>query len=416
MEPFDIADVGWLMICAIGLAQAVFVLLLFRGEGKRAFRANRWLGAFVLAVGFSFFNSMAYILLDLRWNLYLVPFFGALPFTYLPSIYMYFRELSGRPVRRPVLHYLLPVVAVFVLGLVVAVQLRDFGPLLDDVRPDIDADVFESPLQGVLTLSIIAGLHIQLVTYLIWIWRITLRYMRKISEQLDGEQPGLRRWLTEFVLAISAIFVLYTIITILALLQIESDWLYAAMDCCFVLVFFRLSHLIAVNPSLFVADDYLEDGQGADTGTMQAVIAANRTGTPSPAQQGDDAKDPPRATIDPDEVERICRALEKLVAQTDMLFDPLLTMPKMAAAVGTKPNQLSMVLNRHIGKSFFDYVNEYRIEEATRLLMKEPDRTILDIAVEVGFNSKSTFNLAFKKITGHTPSSYRQMKPAISKA
>ncbi|PXX27028.1 helix-turn-helix domain-containing protein, partial [Thalassospira sp. 11-3] len=82
-------------------------------------------------------------------------------------------------------------------------------------------------------------------------------------------------------------------------------------------------------------------------------------------------------------------------------------MPKLANAVGVTPNQLSYVLNQHLGKSFFDFVNEVRTNEASRLLIEEPDRTILDIAISVGFNSKSTFNLAFKKITGKTPSVYR---------
>ena len=90
------------------------------------------------------------------------------------------------------------------------------------------------------------------------------------------------------------------------------------------------------------------------------------------------------------------------------MLDPLLTMPKLASAVGATPNQLSFVLNQHLGKSFFDFVNEVRVDEASRLLIEEPNRTILDIATEVGFNSKSTFNQAFKKITGHTPSNYRQ--------
>jgi AraC-like DNA-binding protein len=82
-------------------------------------------------------------------------------------------------------------------------------------------------------------------------------------------------------------------------------------------------------------------------------------------------------------------------------------MPKLAQIVGVTPNQLSFVLNRYLGKSFFDFVNSVRIDHALRLLVEEPDRQILDIAISIGFNSKSTFNLAFKKITGTTPSAYR---------
>ncbi|MEQ8392721.1 MAG: helix-turn-helix domain-containing protein, partial [Thalassospira sp.] len=85
--------------------------------------------------------------------------------------------------------------------------------------------------------------------------------------------------------------------------------------------------------------------------------------------------------------------------------------PKLASAVGATPNQLSYVLNQHLDKKFFDFINEARTREASRLLVEDPDRTVLDIATSVGFNSKSTFNLAFKKITGKTPSAYRQQSP-----
>ncbi len=75
--------------------------------------------------------------------------------------------------------------------------------------------------------------------------------------------------------------------------------------------------------------------------------------------------------------------------------------------MGLSPNQLSYVLNHHVGQNFFDYVNGARIEEARAVLIAEPERTILDVALSVGFNSKSTFNLAFKKLTGDTPSAVR---------
>ena len=114
-----------------------------------------------------------------------------------------------------------------------------------------------------------------------------------------------------------------------------------------------------------------------------------------------------RMIVDEDNVMRIRNRLEKIVASRNVMFDPLLTMPKLAAAVGVTPNQLSFVLNKHLDKNFFDFVNEVRINEAERLLVSESERTVLDIATSVGFNSKSTFNLAFKTITGLTPSKYR---------
>ena len=116
----------------------------------------------------------------------------------------------------------------------------------------------------------------------------------------------------------------------------------------------------------------------------------------------------PRPLLDTDGVNRALARLGDIQARGDILLDPLVSLPKLARAVGITPNQLSYVLNHHVGKSFFDFVNAARIDEARSVLVLEPDRTILDIALSVGFNSKSTFNLAFKKITGETPSAVRE--------
>ena len=70
---------------------------------------------------------------------------------------------------------------------------------------------------------------------------------------------------------------------------------------------------------------------------------------------------------------------------------------------------ISQILNEELGMSFYDFMNKYRIDKAGELLMN-PDynnNSIIDIAWECGFNSKSVFNAAFKKFTGMTPSEFR---------
>ena len=71
---------------------------------------------------------------------------------------------------------------------------------------------------------------------------------------------------------------------------------------------------------------------------------------------------------------------------------------------------LSRIINERFGASFNDFVNEYRIKEAKSALRDpgQAERTILDIMYGSGFYSKSTFNTAFKKFTGVTPSKYRK--------
>jgi AraC-like DNA-binding protein len=82
----------------------------------------------------------------------------------------------------------------------------------------------------------------------------------------------------------------------------------------------------------------------------------------------------------------------------------------LASQTNIPVRELSILINHHLNKHFFDFVNEYRIEKAKQLLIS-PDRkdyTILEILYEVGFNSKSSFNTAFKKQTQLTPTQYRK--------
>jgi AraC-like DNA-binding protein len=71
--------------------------------------------------------------------------------------------------------------------------------------------------------------------------------------------------------------------------------------------------------------------------------------------------------------------------------------------------KLSQVINKYFNQNFYSYVNQYRIEEAKLLLLDRSNgrRTILEILYEVGFSSKSVFNLAFKKYTGMTPKEFK---------
>ena len=87
-----------------------------------------------------------------------------------------------------------------------------------------------------------------------------------------------------------------------------------------------------------------------------------------------------------------------------------LTLAKLAEMLSVPQHHLSQILNEKLNQNFFDFVNNYRIQEAKKLLVS-PDGgllTILAIAEEVGFNSKSAFNNAFKKVTNTTPSEFRK--------
>ncbi|MGB6152325.1 MAG: helix-turn-helix domain-containing protein, partial [Pricia sp.] len=87
-----------------------------------------------------------------------------------------------------------------------------------------------------------------------------------------------------------------------------------------------------------------------------------------------------------------------------------LTVQKLANETGLPSKELSVLINQHLNQHFFDFVNGYRIENAMRILCDpaKKDLTVLEILYEVGFNSKSSFNTAFRKHTGTTPTAYRK--------
>jgi AraC-like DNA-binding protein len=85
-----------------------------------------------------------------------------------------------------------------------------------------------------------------------------------------------------------------------------------------------------------------------------------------------------------------------------------LSLSELAKHLNTQPNYLSQVINEREGKNFYDYINTLRIEEFKRLAIAPDSRkyTLLALAQQCGFNSKSSFNRYFKKVTGRSPSEF----------
>jgi AraC-like DNA-binding protein len=87
---------------------------------------------------------------------------------------------------------------------------------------------------------------------------------------------------------------------------------------------------------------------------------------------------------------------------------PELTLNELADLVTIPPRTLSDILNKVLNKTFYDFINGYRIKEAQNRIENSYDKeTILEILYKVGFNSKSSFNTMFKKNTGLTPTQYK---------
>jgi AraC-like DNA-binding protein len=93
---------------------------------------------------------------------------------------------------------------------------------------------------------------------------------------------------------------------------------------------------------------------------------------------------------------------EKLYTSED------LNLQSLSARLLITPHQLSSILNDSFSKNFNSFTNSFRIREAKRLLLQNPEKTILEIAFLVGFNSTSSFYTFFFRDTGVSPGAYRK--------
>lgn len=110
-----------------------------------------------------------------------------------------------------------------------------------------------------------------------------------------------------------------------------------------------------------------------------------------------------------EELLQCCNKVGQFMTLNRPYLDPDLTLPKLAEDLNVSTHHLSQVINEMHGKNFFNFINKYRVEEVKRKIEdpKYQNYSLLGIAYESGFNSKSAFNRVFKNITGTTPSAYR---------
>lgn len=127
---------------------------------------------------------------------------------------------------------------------------------------------------------------------------------------------------------------------------------------------------------------------------------------PSPPKEAP-ARKYEKSALDDERAARIARKIEAAM-EKDMLYrDPNLSLWDLAKHISVTSHYVSQTLNTHLNSSFFDLVNGWRIKDAIVQLTKT-DETILVIAYDVGFNSRSAFYKAFKRETGKTPSDLRK--------
>ena len=233
--------------------------------------------------------------------------------------------------------------------------------------------------KGTTNLFIMLGGLIYEIAYLIPIKIEISRYRQTIRQSLSNVDNLDLKWLSFLVNLFILSFVLSTISSLLRLTQLEYYTEFA-------LILASLGLFLFINAVLLKG------------------LYNNEVFTRSNKLKG------PSYPLEDLQAEKILSDLKSFMIDEKPFLDPYLSLEGLSSLISVAPRELSLVLNNHAGQNFFDFVNRYRIKEAETLLSVESnkDKTILEIMYQSGFNSKSSFNTAFKKYTGQTPSSFRK--------
>lgn len=117
-----------------------------------------------------------------------------------------------------------------------------------------------------------------------------------------------------------------------------------------------------------------------------------------------------KSALTNNDIQRIANKLNTLMQEQQIFLDPDLSMPQLADGLSVSPNYLSQTLSSKFDTNFFDYINRLRIEYAKAQLLdpKLNKKSVVDIAIDSAFNSRSAFYTAFKKHVGMTPSQFKK--------
>lgn len=201
-------------------------------------------------------------------------------------------------------------------------------------------------------------------------------------------------------------------------LLVEPKLLTGVFGGIWVLALIRLGFYFSLGSSLFIPALFSIFLCGASIMALRKSLHSEPVVMDVPQSEPDipvSIPEPPsprylRSTLTVEESQIALHRLRRLMEYDKPFLDSTLTLAALAERVGLPAHHLSQVINEQCGQNFADFVNSYRIEEAKRRL-HDPHfahYSILAISEDSGFHSKSTFNTAFKKHTGLTPSEFRK--------
>lgn len=214
------------------------------------------------------------------------------------------------------------------------------------------------------------------------------QYEAKLSNQYAHLNPKGLNWLKNSFIYTGILWLLWVIpLSYYTIIGSINPWFFYPLELGLAFIIYWLGYSIYFQKNIFESIDL----------SLQSENIILKTSEKKPVELSD-------------KTEEHYQKLLKLMEEDKIYQNEDLNMSLLAEKMNLSNGYLSQIINQKEGKSFFDFVNHYRIEEVKNLF-QNPDYnhfSILGIASEAGFKSKSTFNAVFKKSTGQTPSAFRK--------
>ncbi len=256
----------------------------------------------------------------------------------------------------------------------------------------------------------VAAIYISGIFYVCWCYILLKRHKLNIAEQFSYTEKINLNWLRYLVYGIGVIWVVVLIG--------EDEWIFSAVVLFVLLLGFfgiRQAGIFSQTNQLVILQE-----KKADEAEVIVKKDVLENDTPELNQQdvvytGDNADDPvstkkkySKSGLTDEQAGQLQKELARLMEKEKLFTESELTLSDLAGKLNIHPNYLSQIINEKEETNFYDYINTLRIEEFKKIaaLPENEKYTLLTLAYECGFNSKSSFNRYFKKVNGLSPSEY----------
>ncbi len=356
------------VVFLLASTQALFLFSLLLAKQQKSL-ADKVLMAWLAGIGihtliyFLYFQFQLAVPLVINSN-------AAFPFLQGPFLLAYVAALVGMRERFAGWDYVhLVPFAGFIIFLLLAQGLGTFLVLQTENTRDISIFAMAEPVTVLLLISV--------PVYIAW----SLIIMRRANRALEGpSMSGRFRWIWFFIAGLGVVWIIA--ILSYALTQSESHSSPPHLVFWALTVFvYGLGYLGLTRTSVF-SEPELE--------VLKKQL--------QPKYQ--------KSGLKPAEARAAYSSLIGYVDSEQVYLDGDLSLNSLARDLGLSTNHVSQVINEFEQCNFHDFINARRVTEACRRLEQARDINLLELAMDVGFNSKSSFNRAFRKFTGTTPSDY----------